>query len=75
MTMFYVATRARCVVVEAADETEARRLALPALRALHAEVSARIGRDLPVEVHVVRPATDDEIQLHLEWAREAINRG
>ncbi len=69
MTTFYVATRARYVLVEAADEIEARRLGQPALQQLHAEVAQRIGRNLPVEIHVVRPATDDEIELW-NWDRE-----
>ena len=69
MTTFYVATRARYVIVEAATEDEARRLGQPALAKLHAAVSARIGRDLPVEIHVVRPATDDEIEMG-KWDEE-----
>ncbi len=66
MTTFYVATRARYVLVEAANETEARRLGEPALHELHADVAKRIGRDLPVEIRVVRPATADEIELR-DW--------
>ncbi|MGE5195523.1 MAG: hypothetical protein ACM3U2_23770 [Deltaproteobacteria bacterium] len=69
MTTFYVATRARYVLVEAADEAEARRLGKAALQQLHAEVAQHIGRDLPVEIHVVRPATEDEIELQ-NWHRE-----
>lgn len=71
MTMFYVATRTRYVLVEAADEAEARRLGQPALQELHADVSARLGRDLPVEIHVVRAPTSDEIELW-EWHRELL---
>jgi predicted Co/Zn/Cd cation transporter (cation efflux family) len=69
MTTFYVATRARYVLVEAANESEARKLGQPALQEFHAEVSARIGRELPVEIRVIRPATDDEIELE-QWHRE-----
>jgi hypothetical protein len=69
MTTFYVATRARYVLVEAADEAEARRLGQTALQELHADVAQRIGRDLPVEIRVVRPATDDEIEL-MRWHDE-----
>ncbi len=73
MTAFYVATRARYVVVEATNEAEARRLAQPALQKLHAEVNARIGRELPVEIHVARPATDDEIELW-KWHEELLGQ-
>ena len=73
MTMFYVATRASYVVVDASDEAEARRLGHPALQALHADVSARIGRDLPVEIHVVRAARSDEIEMW-EWHRELLGQ-
>ena len=69
MTTFYVATRARYVLVEATNAIEARRLGEPALQELHADVAQRIGRDVPVEIHVVRPATDDEIEL-MNWHRE-----
>ena len=73
MSAFYVATRARYVIVEADDETEARRLGEPELQKLQAEVSACIGRNLPVEIHVVRPATDDEIELG-RWNRELLGQ-
>jgi hypothetical protein len=68
MTKFYVATRAFYVLVEAADEAEARRLGEPALQQLQADVSTHV-RELPVEIRVVRPATDDEIELE-KWHRE-----
>ncbi len=70
MTTFYVATRAFYVLVEAANETEARQLGQPALQKLQADVSARV-RELPVEIRVVRPATDDEIELE-DWHREMV---
>jgi len=73
MTMFYVATRARYVLVEAANDTDARRLGQPALRELHAEIDQRIGRDVPVEIHVVRPATRDEIELW-KWHQELLGQ-
>jgi hypothetical protein len=73
MTTYYVATRARYVLVEATDEAEARRLGRPALQELHADVSARIGSELPIEIHVVRPATDDEIEL-MAWHRELLGQ-
>lgn len=71
--MFYVATRARYVLVDAVDEAEARRLALPALQKLYAAVSATIGRYLPIEIHVVRHATDDEVELW-RWHQELLGQ-
>jgi hypothetical protein len=73
MTMFYVATRACYVLVEAASESEARRLGQPALQELHAELGTQIGRDLPVEIHVVRPATDDEVEMW-KWHQELLGQ-
>jgi len=73
MTAFYVATRARYVIVEAADEAEARRLGQPALQELHAEIAHRLGRDVPVQIHVVRPATDDETELW-RWHQELLGQ-
>ena len=63
MTTFYVATLARYVVVDAANETEARTLAIPALQAVQP------GRTAPIEIRTVRPATEDEIEL-MNWHRE-----
>ena len=65
MTKFYVATRARY------DKTGARRLGQPALHELHADLCKQISRDLPVEIHVVRPATDDEIEMW-KWHQELL---
>ncbi len=72
MTTYYVATRAFYVLVEAANETEARQLGQPALQKLQANVSAQV-RELPVEIRVVRPATDDEVELE-NWHREMVSR-
>jgi len=78
MTTWYVATRACYVLVEADDEETARRDAVPGLRDLHAGVRKRLGRDAPIGIHTVRPATDDEIELwnwhHEMTARQAANR-
>ena len=53
MTTYYVATRARYVLVDATTEDEARTFAKPALEALMPGA--------PVEILKVRPATDLEI--------------
>ena len=53
MTTYYVATRARFVLVDATTEDEARTLAQLALEALMPGA--------PFEIRTVRPATDLEI--------------
>ena len=63
MTTYLVPTIARYVLVDARDETEARELAMPALRELYADVRQRLGREVPIEIHTVRLATKDEIEL------------
>jgi hypothetical protein len=73
MPTFYVATRARYVIVEADDETEARRLGEPEIQKLQAELTVRSRQNLPIEIHVVRPATDDEIELG-RWNRELLGQ-
>ena len=60
MTTFYIATRSLYVLVDADNEAEARELGRPALAALFRE---SLGRYVPFEVHTVRPASGDEIEL------------
>ncbi len=70
MTTFYVATRARYVLVEAANETEARRLGQYALQNLRVRYDKALGLVAqPVAIQIVRPATDAEIELR-DWHRE-----
>lgn len=57
--MFYVATRAVYVLVEAASEADARRVGEVFLSELY---RARLRRVVPVNVQTVRPATDTEIE-------------
>jgi hypothetical protein len=66
MTTFYVATRTCYVLVEAADEGQARELGRPGLAALYRE---QLGREVAVEIHTVRPATAKEIELQ-KWHDE-----
>src|SRR5262245_6993355 len=61
-TVYYVSTLARYVLVEAADEAEARELGHAALVPLHADVAERLGRRVTIEIRIVRPATGDEIE-------------
>lgn len=73
MTTWYVATRACYVLVDAPDEATARRNAVPGLYDLYAGVRERLGRDTPIEIHTVRPATADEIELW-NWHHEMVAR-
>ncbi len=63
MTTYLVATLARYVLVEAANEGAARELGLPKLFELYADLRANLGRDVPINICTVRAATDDEIEL------------
>ncbi len=62
-TTYLVATLARYVLVDAANEDEARSLGQVALHDLYADVRERIGKDVPINILTVRPATDSEIEL------------
>ena len=73
MKTYYVATLARYVLVDARDETEARTLGRDALLDLYADLRERFGRDIPIEIQTVRPATVAEIdlwQFHQRMLRE-----
>jgi hypothetical protein len=74
MTTFYVATLAKYVLVEAENEEHARELGRVGLEKLHAEVGRRLGKDPPVNILVVRPATTDEIEF-CRWGEEMIAQG
>jgi hypothetical protein len=63
MTAYYVATLARYVVIDAENESQARERGAAALRELYADLRARYGREVPIEIRVVRPATSDEIEM------------
>ena len=62
-TRYLVATLARYVIVDAADETDARMRGQATLWDLYADIREREGRDVPVTVQTVRPATEDECEL------------
>jgi hypothetical protein len=64
MTTYYVATLSCYVLVTAENETLARELGLPLLANL-------LGREMPITVRTVRPATSDEIALD-RWHRKSI---
>lgn len=75
-TTYLVATLARYVLVDAANEDEARSLGQVALHDLYADVRERQGKEVPINILTVRLATDAEIELqrcHDEaMAREAV---
>lgn len=73
MTTFYVATLARYVLVDAADETEARTRGQAALYELYTDLRERLRRDVPIEIRTIRPAKDDEIAL-MRWHDEMVTR-
>jgi hypothetical protein len=75
MTTWYVATLACYVLV---DGNEARAKGRVALYDLYADLREHFGREVPIEIHTVRPATNDEVQLwkwhHAMVVREAARR-
>jgi hypothetical protein len=73
MTTYYVATLAKYVLVEAENEEQVCELGRAALERLHAEVGLRLGKDIPVNILVVRPATTDEIEF-CRWGEEMLAR-
>jgi hypothetical protein len=66
MTTFYVATIAQYVLVEAANEEDARLRGHEALRALDPR------RTAPIRIGIIRPATADEIELQ-RWHQQALD--
>jgi hypothetical protein len=78
-TTYLVATLARYVLVDAANEDEARSLGQVALHDLYADVRERQGKEVPINILTVRPATREEIDLqrsHDEiMARETARHG
>jgi hypothetical protein len=73
MTTFFVSTRARYVVVDAENEAQARELGQVALHELYSDLRERLGREVPIEIHTVRPATTDEIDM-TKWHNEMVAR-
>ena len=63
MTTYLVATLARYVLVDADNEDAAGELGAPKLHELYADLRAKLGRDVPINICTVRPATEDEIEL------------
>lgn len=73
MTTYYVATLARYVLVDAENETQARELGHAALHELYADLRERLGKDVPISILTIRPATSDEMDM-MKWHREMLAR-
>ena len=73
MTTYFVATLARYVLVEAHNEIDARERGYAALHDLYADLRERLGKEVPIDILTVRPATDDEIELW-RWHHEMLSR-
>lgn len=71
MTTYYVATLARYVLVEAENKTQARERGQVALQELYADLRDRMGREVPIDIHTVRPASTDEIDM-TKWHNEMV---
>jgi uncharacterized protein DUF4314 len=72
--IYYVATLARYVLVEAETEWEARERGYAALYDQYADIRRRFGSGMPVEIRTIRPATEDEIE-HMRWHQEYVAAG
>lgn len=68
MTTYYVSSGFRYVIIDAEDEAAAR---IVGLEALHDDLQKHIGRDAPISIHTIRPATDDEIEMN-DWHNEIV---
>ncbi len=73
MTTYYVATLARYVLVDAENETQASELGHEALHELYADLRERFGKEVPINILTIRPATSDEIDM-MKWHREMLAR-
>ena len=71
MTTYYVATLARYVLVEAENENAGRELGQVALYELYADLRQRLGREVSIEIHTIRPATTEDIDM-TKWHSEIV---
>lgn len=69
MTTYLVAALSIYVLVDAQDEAQSRVAALPLLYEEYADLRERLGRDVPINILTVRPATTDELGL-MKWHNE-----
>ena len=73
MTTYFVATFARYVLVEAENEPQARELEHAALYELYADLRESLGKEVPVAILTIRPATDKEIE-QWNWHQEKLSQ-
>jgi hypothetical protein len=71
--MFYVATLARFVLVEAENEAQARERGAAALEELYVELRRQFDAEMPVYILTVRPAVSDEVEFS-RWNEETLAR-
>ncbi len=71
MFAYYVATLARYVLVDAENEAAARELGHAALHELYADLRERWGKEVPIEIRTIRPATTDEIDMW-KWHQQML---
>lgn len=70
-TTYLVATLARYVLVDAANEDEARRLGYIALREMFVDEAGPFAKEVPINIDTIRLATDEEIALQRAHERNA----
>ena len=73
MTTYFVAAGFRYVLVDASDESQARDFATPKLLELYADARERLGDQFEIEIHTVREATPEEIDLW-NWHHEMVRK-
>jgi hypothetical protein len=71
MTTYYVATLARYVLVEAENDADARERGHAALHELYADLREQLGKEVPINIATLRPATTEEIELW-RWHQEMV---
>jgi hypothetical protein len=74
---FYVATRFRYVLVDAADEEEARESGAEKLYELYEDLRRKLGREVEIEIHILREASHKEIGIwndHVEFVTRELER-
>ena len=73
MKMYFVSAGFRYVLVEARNEEQARTLAMPKLTELYADMLERFGDQYQINIHTVREATPEEVDLW-RWHHEMIRQ-
>lgn len=74
MDMYYVASRIRYAIVPAIDEATAWIAGHEVLHKLHMELLEHSGRDVPVEIEVIRLAAVEEV-ANWEWHDKTAESG